>query len=76
MWDYVKLIALGLIALLAAIAANFARDVPYMVHAIIIMLVAGGMFLYTIRRVGEPKPAPEVGYMDDVIRAGVIATAF
>ncbi len=27
MWDYVKLIALGLVALLAAIAANYARDV-------------------------------------------------
>ncbi|MBT8455131.1 MAG: cytochrome-c oxidase, cbb3-type subunit I [Rhodobacteraceae bacterium] len=77
MWDYVKLVALGLIALLAAIAANYARDVPYMVHAILIMLVAGGLFLWTIRGIGEPKPVVDTsGYMDDVVRAGVIATAF
>ena len=29
MWDYVKLIALGVIAVLAAIAANYARDLAY-----------------------------------------------
>jgi len=76
MWDYVKLVVLGLIALLAVIAASYARDFGYQVHALIIMVVAGGMFLYTLRRTDEPKPAPELGYMDDVVRAGVIATAF
>ena len=76
MWDFVKLLVLGLVALLAAIVANFARDLSYQVHAIIIMLVAGGLFLWTLRRVDEPRPAPSNAYMDDVIRAGVIATAF
>jgi cytochrome c oxidase cbb3-type subunit I len=76
MWDYLKLIVLGVTALFAAIAANFARDVPYMVHAIIVMLVAGGLFLWILRRIDEPKPVPDTGYMDDVVRAGVIATSF
>ncbi|MBV1903616.1 MAG: cbb3-type cytochrome c oxidase subunit I, partial [Marinosulfonomonas sp.] len=76
MWNYLKLIVLGLIALLAAIAANFGRDLPYQVHAIIIMLVAGGLFLWTVRRTDEPSPPPSLEYMDGVVRAGVIATAF
>jgi cytochrome c oxidase cbb3-type subunit 1 len=78
MWDYLKLIMLGLVALFAAIAANFARDVPYMVHAIIIMLVAGGMFLWTLRRTDEYRVPTDnsLSYMDGVIRAGVIATSF
>ena len=29
MWDWIKIVALGVIALLAAIAANFARDLAY-----------------------------------------------
>ena len=29
MWDYIKLIALGLVAVLAAIAAGNARDLAY-----------------------------------------------
>ena len=78
MWDYLKLIVLGLVALFAAIAANFARDVPYMVHAIIIMLVAGGLFLWTLRRTDEYRvPGDDsLSYMDGVVRAGVIATSF
>ncbi|MEM8555151.1 MAG: cbb3-type cytochrome c oxidase subunit I, partial [Pseudomonadota bacterium] len=77
MVDYLKLTAYGLIALGAAIASNYALDVSYMVHAVIIMLVAGGLFLYTLRTIDEPKPAiDQTVYMDDVIRYGVIATAF
>ena len=76
MWDYVKLIVLGLIALCAAIAANYARDLAYLVHAMLIVAVAGGMFLWVLRRVDEPRPpSPENEYLDGVIRAGVIATA-
>ena len=50
MSDYVKLVVLGVIALFAAIAANYARDLAYMVHAIIILLVSGGLFLWVLRR--------------------------
>jgi cytochrome c oxidase cbb3-type subunit 1 len=76
MWDYLKVTALGLVALLAAIGANYARDPAYLVNAVTIMLVAGGLFLWSVRRMGEPKlVAPQNEYFDGVVRAGVIATA-
>ncbi|MGR3660125.1 MAG: cytochrome-c oxidase, cbb3-type subunit I [Paracoccaceae bacterium] len=76
MWNTVKIITYGLIALLAAIAANYSRDIAYTIHAVIIMFVAGGLFLWTVRRTDEPVPASELGYFDGVVRAGVIATVF
>ena len=77
MWNYVKLILLGLIALLAAIAANMARDPAYMVNAIVVMLVAGGMFVWALRQIDEPaRVIDRTQYMDDVVRFGVIATTF
>ncbi|PQO22906.1 cytochrome-c oxidase, cbb3-type subunit I [Rhodobacteraceae bacterium WD3A24] len=77
MWDYVKLLAFGVIAVLAAIAANYARDAAYLVHALLIMLVAGGLFVWQLRRADEPKAVhDETVYMDGVVRAGVVATAF
>lgn len=77
-----KLTALGIIALLAVVAASFARDLAYLVHALIILAISAGMFLHILRRTGEPVAAraggvldgPDTGYMDGVIRAGVIAT--
>ncbi len=74
MWDFVKLVVLGAVVVLAAIAANYARDVAYLVHALIFMAAAGAVFLYTLRNVGKVKVA-DTGYMDGVIRYGVIATA-
>ena len=76
--DYVKLILLGLIALVAAMAANWAHDIAYQIHAILIMLVAFGMFIWVLRNTDEPQraPAQDGVYFDGVIRAGVIATAF
>ena len=79
MSNYIKLIALGLITLFAMIAANYARDLAYMVHATLIMVLAGTMFLLLVRRVGEPQVAAgsnENEYFDEVVRFGVIATAF
>ena len=78
MLNYIKIIVLGLITLGAMIAANYARDLAYMVHAIIIMLVAGGMFLWTVRKTGDPVAtgSMEHEYMDGVVRYGVIATTF
>ena len=81
MLDTIKLIALGTIAVLAAIAANYARpdDPAYLVNALIVMLAAGVMFLRVLRQMGNEQPSlephPETQYMDDVVRAGVIATA-
>ena len=76
MWDYVKLIVLAAIAVFAAIIASYARDLAHLVHMIIIMLTAGGLFLWQIRRVGEPVVHNQLEYMDGVVRYGVIATAF
>ncbi len=73
-----KLLALAVIAILAIVAASFARDLAYQVNALIVLLVSAGLFLWILRGVGEARAAPagdDTGYMDDVIRAGVIATA-
>ncbi|UYP68124.1 cytochrome-c oxidase, cbb3-type subunit I [Thalassobacter stenotrophicus] len=76
MTDYLKLAVLAVITLFAAIAANYARDAAYMVHAILTMVTAGGLFLWQLRRVDEPKAQPANEYMDGPVRASVIATAF
>ena len=76
MWDWLKIAVLGVIALLAALAANWARDLAYLVHALIIMTVAGGMFIWQVRQTGDgPRRVAAEGYNDEVIRYGVIATA-
>ncbi|MFN6951594.1 MAG: cbb3-type cytochrome c oxidase subunit I, partial [Albidovulum sp.] len=75
MWDYIKLALLGAIAVLAAIAANYARDLAYMVNALTVMAAAGVTFLWVLRNMGEHRPASANEYNDGVVRAGVIATA-
>ncbi len=77
MWDTLKLTLLGLTALIAALAANWGHDIAYQVHALLIMLVAAGLFVWQVGQVGERRPVADAsGYTDDVIRAGVIATGF
>jgi len=75
MTETVKLVSLALIMILSAIAANYAHDVAYMVHALIIMAVAAGLFISVLRSEKKVVATP-TGYMDDVVRAGVIATCF
>lgn len=80
MWDTIKLILLGTIAVGAAIAANYARpdDPAYLVNALIIMIASAIVFIRVLRQSGNSQPSlephPETEYMDDVVRAGVIAT--
>ncbi len=76
MWEYAKLIVLAAVAVLAAIAANYAHDLPYMVNAIEVSIAAAITFIYVLRNVGEDKRTNPNEYQDGVIRAGVIATAF
>ncbi len=77
MTDLVKLIALALIALVAAYAADQGNDLAFRLHGFIILLVAAGMFVRVLRRTDEPRAAvPSDDYMDGPVRAGVIATAF
>jgi cytochrome c oxidase cbb3-type subunit I len=76
MWDYLKLTVLGLLVVGAAIAANYARDLAYLVNAVTIMLAAGITFLVVLRSAGDEKIVNKNEYMDGVVRAGVIATSF
>ncbi|MEM6940742.1 MAG: cytochrome-c oxidase, cbb3-type subunit I [Pseudomonadota bacterium] len=77
MADALKLSALGLMALIAAYAADQGNDLAFRMHGLLVMLVCAGLFLWVSRRSGEPRPAVSTGdYMDDPVRAGVIATAF
>ena len=68
MWDYLKLAGLGVVAVLAAIAANYGQDLAYQVNAITVMLAAGIAFLFVLRKAGDPKPNLQHEYFDDVIR--------
>ena len=75
--DAFKLVALGLVAMVAAYAADQGQDIAFRMHGLLIMLIAAGMFIWQLRRLGEPSPQVEQGtYKDDVVRAGVLATAF
>jgi len=74
--DILKLIVLAFITVFAAMAANFGLDWAYSVHAFIIMVISFILFIRVLQNFGSPKPAIETGYMDDVVRAGVIATSF
>ena len=77
MVDYFKLAALFVITLMAAIAASYARDLAYMVHALIIMLVAAGLFIWVARQTDEPRAGLRMTeYQDSVVRYGVVATSF
>jgi cytochrome c oxidase cbb3-type subunit 1 len=76
MWDYLKLAGLGIVAVAAAIAANYAHDLAYQVNAVTVMLAAAIAFLFVLRKAGDPKPDLQHEYFDSVIRAGAIATAF
>ena len=75
MTNYFKLIVLGVIALLALIAANYARDLAYLVNALTVALAAMGLFIWTLRKTDEPVPNVDLSgqYMDGVVRARVIA---
>ncbi|MEP2138111.1 MAG: cbb3-type cytochrome c oxidase subunit I, partial [Erythrobacter sp.] len=77
MWETTKLIVLGLVTICAAIAASWGHDLAYQVHAVLIMALAAFLFISELRLVGEKRAVVDTsGYMDDVVRAGVIATGF
>ena len=76
MWDYVKLTALALVTLLAAMAANFAHDLAYQVNAIEVMIAVTINFACVLRQADDEVRHDQSQHMDGVIRAGVIATAF
>ncbi|MEM9140225.1 MAG: cbb3-type cytochrome c oxidase subunit I, partial [Pseudomonadota bacterium] len=72
----IKLAFFGLFIVLGALGANWGQDIAYQVNALVIMAAASTAFIWTMTR--DPQPVPDggpKGYMDDVIRFGVIATA-
>ncbi len=84
MLDGLKITVLGALCVFFAIAANWGHDEAYRIHALILMVISGAAFVWSIRNAGSARPelidgrlaAGEKGYMDEVIRYGVIATAF
>ncbi|MFT7047136.1 MAG: cytochrome c oxidase cbb3-type subunit 1, partial [Celeribacter sp.] len=74
MWNYIKLAVLGVVMILAGLAANYGRDLGYQVHALIFMAATAVTFLYTLRTTGDIRAKP-TGYLDGPVRFGVIATA-
>lgn len=76
--DIFKIPLLLAISFFGLLAANWGVDPAYRFHGLVIALVAFSVFIMALRRAGEPpRQATEAGaYCDDVIRAGVIATAF
>ena len=57
MGSIVKLIVLATVAVLAAVAANWARDIAYQVNALTVMAAASGYFIYIIRTMDSPRAA-------------------
>jgi cytochrome c oxidase cbb3-type subunit 1 len=76
MLEAVKIAALGAGTLVAALAASWALDPIFQFHALIFMAVLGFLLVRALWLLREPKPAPDTGYMDGPVKAGVIATAF
>ncbi len=78
MSNYIKLVVLGVIVFIALFAANQARDLAYLVNALTVALAAGITFVWVLRQTDEPRVTVDLSgeYMDGVVRAGVIATAF
>jgi len=74
MWNGIKVVVLGLVVLGAAMAGNFGRDLAYQASAVIFAAAAAIALIYAIRGIGDAPKAKPTGYMDDVIRAGTIAT--
>ncbi|MEO1722087.1 MAG: cytochrome-c oxidase, cbb3-type subunit I [Pseudomonadota bacterium] len=71
----VTLTLLGVVTVFAALAANMARDDAYLVNALVVMLVAGGLFLYRIRTFERPLYVDDgTGYIDGPIRVATLAT--
>ena len=74
----IKLVALGLVILISAYAADQGRDVAFRFHGLLIFGLACFLLVRLMRKTGgDPPPPPRLDQYDDgVVRVGVIATAF
>ncbi len=73
-----QMAVLGLFSILSIIMWANAKDTPYAIHAIIFLLatVLGLIYLARSTKFDGASAADEGEYMDDVVKAGVIATVF
>ena len=67
--QYLKLILLGIVTVIAAIASSWGHDLAYKVHAFLIMAISAAAFIWVLRHTDEPVPEVIVptGYADGVI---------
>ena len=73
----IKFPVFAILLLISAYAADQGHDLAFRVHGFIVMLIVVFLLLRNLHAYGEQKPvASQDVYMDDVVRAGVIATAF
>jgi cytochrome c oxidase cbb3-type subunit I len=76
MLDGIKIVALGLLTLLAGLAANWGLDPIFRFHMALVMAFFGVWTILAIRSFGTRPAQSESSYMDGPIQAGVIATVF
>ncbi len=80
--NHIEAILVGLATLAAMFAAAFSQDNLFQTHITILCLILAGSTVVLLRRVefaapGQSLPEKDTsGYMDDVVRYGVIATVF
>ena len=75
--EITKFVVFAILFFVSAYAANQGLDFAFRIHGLVVMLVIAVLFIRNLRAYGEPKPIMSNDvYMDDVVRAGVIATAF
>ncbi|MGF7159519.1 cytochrome c oxidase cbb3-type subunit 1 [Rhodoligotrophos appendicifer] len=76
------IIIFGLTALVAIVASAKAHDTPFAIQMALIALIMLGAMIWRLRTMDFtadrmiPFRQEQTGYMDDVVRAGVIATVF
>ena len=74
----VKLTFAGIVILLGAIGADQGHDLAFRINSLVLIAAAAAYFIWTMRADPYAVPdehIPDTGYMDGVVRAGVIATA-
>lgn len=82
MRNHIEAILVGIAAFAAMLAAAFSHDQLFQIHITILCIILSATTLVLLRRVefvtpGGTFPERDVsGYMDDVIRFGVLATVF
>ncbi|HET7718283.1 MAG TPA: hypothetical protein VFK86_21865, partial [Bauldia sp.] len=76
------IVIFGLITFVAVVLSAFAEDALFAFHMALIAIIAGGAAIWRMRTIDYsataaiPLRPSRNGYMDGVVRAGLIATVF